>query len=91
MKSRKPGLQKSGILDPERQKALSRIAPPTFRGKPAFRLPSDVSFEKQRLCGAWAYAFRHRALGELGRILLQEWGTAGATFPAKWQAIPPTQ
>ena len=39
-----------------------------------FQLPSDVSFEKQRLCGAWAYVFRHLVLGELGRLLLQELG-----------------
>jgi hypothetical protein len=31
-----------------------------------------VSFEKQRLSDAWTYVFRHRVLGELGRILLQE-------------------
>jgi hypothetical protein len=35
-------------------------------------LPPDVSYEKQRLSDAWAYVFRHRVLGELGRILLQE-------------------
>jgi hypothetical protein len=40
--------------------------------KTRFRLPPDVSFEKQRLPDAWAYVFRHRVLGELGRILLQE-------------------
>jgi hypothetical protein len=40
--------------------------------KTGFRLPPDVSFEKQRLSGVWAYVFRHRVLGELGRILLQE-------------------
>jgi hypothetical protein len=37
-----------------------------------FQLPPDVSFEKQRLSGTWAYIFRHRVLGELARILLQE-------------------
>ena len=42
------------------------------KGKAGFRLPPYVSFEKQRLAGAWAYVFRHRVLGELGRILLQE-------------------
>jgi len=31
-----------------------------------------LSYEKQRLSDAWAYVFRHRVLGELGRILLQE-------------------
>jgi hypothetical protein len=50
------------------------MAPHPCRDKPAFQLPLDVSFEKQRLGEAWAYVFRHRALGELGRILLQEWG-----------------
>jgi hypothetical protein len=40
--------------------------------KTGFQLPPDVSFEKQRLSNSWAYVFRHRVLGELGRILLQE-------------------
>ena len=43
-----------------------------WKRKTGFRLPPDVSFEKQRPSGAWAYVFRHRVLGELGRILLQE-------------------
>ena len=42
------------------------------KGKTGFQLPPDVSYEKQRLSDAWAYVFRHRVLGELGRILLQE-------------------
>jgi hypothetical protein len=42
------------------------------KSKTGFQLPPDVSFEKQRLSNAWAYVFRHRGLGELGRILLQE-------------------
>ena len=67
-------MQKSGILDPERQKPPSRVAPTTSKDKMAFRLPPDVSFEKQRVRDAWAYVFRHRVLGELGRILLQELG-----------------
>jgi hypothetical protein len=50
------------------------MARDSSKGKAAFRLPSDVSFEKRRLHGAWAYVFRHRVLGELGRILLQELG-----------------
>jgi hypothetical protein len=50
------------------------MAPPPFKGKTAFQLPLDVSFEKQRLRDAWAYVFRHWVLGELGRILLQELG-----------------
>ena len=43
-----------------------------MKSKTGFQLPPDVSFEKQRLSNAWAYVFRHRVLGELGRILLQE-------------------
>ena len=39
-----------------------------------FRLPPDVSFRKQRLNDGWAYVFRHRTLGELGRILIQDTG-----------------
>jgi hypothetical protein len=42
------------------------------KSKTGLQLPPDVSFEKQRLFNAWAYVFRHRLLGELGRILLQE-------------------
>jgi hypothetical protein len=42
------------------------------KSKTGFQLPPDVSFEKQRLSNAWAYVFRHRLLGEIGRILLQE-------------------
>jgi hypothetical protein len=37
-----------------------------------FALPPDVSFTKQRMAYGWAYIFRHRTLGELGRILLQD-------------------
>ena len=47
-------------------------ASPAWKSKTGFRLPPDVSFEKQRLSDAWAYVFRHRVLGDLGRILLQE-------------------
>src|SRR5271165_2494258 len=47
-------------------------ASPAWKGKTGFQLPPDVSFEKQRLSDAWVYVFRHRVLGELGRILLQE-------------------
>lgn len=39
-----------------------------------FRLPPDISFRKQRLNDGWAYVFRHRTLGELGRILIQDTG-----------------
>jgi hypothetical protein len=42
------------------------------KSKTGFQLPPDVSFEKQRPSNAWAYVFRHRLLGGIGRILLQE-------------------
>ena len=40
-------------------------------GGESFRLPPDVSFSKQPWGDHWAYVFRHRTLGEIGRILLQ--------------------
>ena len=46
-------------------------ASPAWKSKTGFQLPPDVSYEKQRLAGAWAYVFRHRVLGEFRRILLQ--------------------
>lgn len=39
-----------------------------------FRLPPDISLRKERLAVGWAYVFRHRRLGEVGRIVLQETG-----------------
>lgn len=36
-----------------------------------FSLPADVTVTKQQLEGQWVYSFRHDALGELGRIVLQ--------------------
>ncbi len=43
-------------------------------GQSSFRLPPDVSFSKQSLPYGWAYVFRHRTLGELGRIVLEDTG-----------------
>jgi hypothetical protein len=43
-------------------------------GQSSFRLPPDVSFSKQLLPYGWAYVFRHRTLGELGRVVLEETG-----------------
>lgn len=39
-----------------------------------FRLPPNLSFSKQPLPDGWAYVFRHRQLGEVGRIVLEEIG-----------------
>jgi hypothetical protein len=37
------------------------------------RLPPEITFEKRPLPGGgWSYDFRHRTLGALGRILLQD-------------------
>lgn len=47
----------------------SRSSP---RNEGRFVLPPEVSFAKERLVDGWAYVFRHRTLGELGRILLQD-------------------
>src|ERR1700682_6529246 len=35
------------------------------------KLPPDISFSKQPWGDGWAYVFRHRTLGVLGRVLLQ--------------------
>jgi hypothetical protein len=36
-----------------------------------FRLPPDVSMQKEQLPAGWAYVFRHAELGLLGRLVLQ--------------------
>ncbi len=36
-----------------------------------FSLPPDVSCHKQQRSDCWAYVFRHKTLGELGRIVLK--------------------
>lgn len=40
----------------------------------AFRLPSDISVSKQPLPYGWAFVFRHRLLGDLGRVVVQDTG-----------------
>ena len=35
-------------------------------------LPPEVSFEARPVPAGWAYMFRHRDLGEIGRLLVQE-------------------
>src|SRR5260370_237420 len=51
-----------------------RASTPAGSGE-RFRLPPDVSMYKQPWGDSWAYVFRRRTLGELGRILLL--GTKG--------------
>ena len=36
-----------------------------------FQLPPEITFQKEHGPTGWFYSFRHRELGELGRILLQ--------------------
>jgi len=43
-------------------------------GQGGFRLPPDVSVSQQPLPYGRAFVFRHRLLGEVGRIVLQETG-----------------
>lgn len=40
----------------------------------AFRLPPEITVSKKRRSNEWVYTFRHRELGELGRMRLQEVG-----------------
>src|SRR3954465_15125438 len=49
-------------------------SPGSSRESGRFELPPEVSFAKERLSDGWAYLFRHRTLGELGRILVQDSG-----------------
>src|ERR1035437_5730796 len=44
------------------------------RDQGRFKLPPEVSVAKHRLGDGWAFVFRHRSLGELGRILGQDTG-----------------
>jgi len=37
-----------------------------------FRLPLDITVSKARVQGQWIYTFRHKEIGELGRIRLKE-------------------
>lgn len=38
----------------------------------SFSLPPDISFSKQPIAGGMVYQFRHKALGDLGRLVLQD-------------------
>jgi len=62
---------------------------PGFQG--GFQLPPEVSVSKQPLPSGWAFVFRHRLLGELGRIVLEETGDGRTTFPTKWWVTLPTR
>ena len=42
---------------------------PKNRG--GFKLPPDISVRKEYLSGKWVYVFRHKELGDLGRIVFQ--------------------
>ena len=44
------------------------------RDEGPFELPPEVSFARHRLGDGWAYVFRHRTLGDLGRLLVQDGG-----------------
>jgi hypothetical protein len=48
----------------------TRPHPKASSGQP-FTLPPDVTFHKEPWGTSWAYVFRHRTLGQLGRIVLQ--------------------
>lgn len=43
-----------------------------------FRLPPDITLSKARVHNQWIYTFRHKVLGELGRIRLK--GVDGQTW-----------
>ncbi len=70
--SRKQSASKSAT----RPRNTRRTTPvPTHATTPTqdgFPLPPDVTSAKERLADGWAYVFRHRTLGLLGRLVLHE-------------------
>lgn len=56
----------------QRKHAPPRAHAPSETG--GFQLPPDISFRKERLPVGWVYVFRHRLLGDVGRIVLQDTG-----------------
>src|SRR4051794_35876180 len=59
---------------PRERDPTSMNAKGSSRDEARFELPPEVSLAKERLADGWAYVFRHRSLGLLGRILLQDTG-----------------
>src|SRR3954468_15967071 len=62
------------VKAPRERGPRSMTSKVTSRDEGRFELPPEVSFAKERLADGWAYVFRHRSLGLLGRILLQDTG-----------------
>lgn len=54
----------------KRQTTVRTTQPRRTQGN--FQLPPDVPFSKEPLSYGWAYVFRHKTLGYLGRIVLQD-------------------
>ncbi len=46
----------------------------------SFHLPAGITFTKDRIDGQWVYTFRHKDLGNIGRIRLKGTGTGNNTM-----------
>lgn len=55
----------------KKPKSPKRTMPPQRQG--GLHLPPGVSFQKEPLASGWAYVFRHTTLGQLGRIVLEDY------------------
>lgn len=57
-----------------KKRTSTRSTPRPSRGKESdpFPLPPEITVSKKALPDGWYYLFRHRALGELGRLLVQD-------------------
>ncbi len=62
---------------PHRNNALKHSAknpPPPPRNTMPFSLPPEITVSKKKLPQGWAFVFRHKEMGELGRLRVQEVG-----------------
>ena len=56
----------------KRSSPRSAHEPPRQKECNPFRLPPEITMSKEALRDGWSYLFRHRTLGELGRIRVQD-------------------
>jgi hypothetical protein len=84
---RREGLSDTSHLYQENPLVTRRRTPPPSIEKP-FRLPPDIAIQKEALPDGTAYVFRHRKLGILGRIRIQERAAGGSHLVAEVAGDP---
>ena len=73
-KKKKKSKNKKNIknkIKPDRKKELDRKIKENKAENP-FQMPKDISFKKEQTSFGFVYNFRHKKLGKLGRIVLEE-------------------